>query len=289
MWNFFKIECFRAKMFARDQDKIQTIKDMEEYITLNDYISDPLSKLDPGHAIASRWDLRPVDKSGFHSCHGATDGKGFSFLFLKFFSIFSEFFSFFLKFFLIFSEFFWNFSQFFLNFLNIFPFFWNFSEFFWHFWNFWNFLKSWFIHSMEKQKESVPEVGTSKQKRSWNIQIHTRILRSRINQCFGIANCLQLQLDWISNVKWSPQKRILENNKKKTFLSIKIIIMIMIVTHYFFYQNTIEILVCWIISWEKNFIEICDHCLSVFFPCVCWSPNYRILQNFIAICFVIPT
>ena len=62
--------CSRAKIFKRDQEKINTNEDFKFLIRYNDYENDPLSYNDPTKALACRYDLS--EKS---YCFGANDAK----------------------------------------------------------------------------------------------------------------------------------------------------------------------------------------------------------------------
>jgi hypothetical protein len=50
-------KCARARMFRRDSIKVQSIDDMKNLMTYNDYLVDPISEGNPGNTIASRFDL----------------------------------------------------------------------------------------------------------------------------------------------------------------------------------------------------------------------------------------
>lgn len=54
-------KCFRAKIFAVQQAKIQSLKDFQYVMQYNEWQTDPLSQGDPGKAIASRYDLRTAN------------------------------------------------------------------------------------------------------------------------------------------------------------------------------------------------------------------------------------
>ena len=63
--------CSRANIMRRDQNKINDIESMKEFMQYNDYLNDPFSNGNPGESIASRYDLRenrPI-------CYGAFDTK----------------------------------------------------------------------------------------------------------------------------------------------------------------------------------------------------------------------
>jgi len=62
--------CARANIFRREQGQIKDVDSYKRLIRLNDFKNDPLSKGDPGYAIASRRDL---DTPAV--CSGATDAK----------------------------------------------------------------------------------------------------------------------------------------------------------------------------------------------------------------------
>lgn len=64
-------ECTRAKIFARDQSKVQSLAAFESIIRYDDYQNDPLSNGDPGAAISPRHDLRTTNAKAF----GGIDGK----------------------------------------------------------------------------------------------------------------------------------------------------------------------------------------------------------------------
>jgi len=67
--------CARAKIFARDAPKVQSLKDAQTLMQQNNYATDPLSKGDPAYAVTSRYDLRKSNPAAF----GAVDGKVTSF------------------------------------------------------------------------------------------------------------------------------------------------------------------------------------------------------------------
>ncbi|GAX78296.1 hypothetical protein CEUSTIGMA_g5738.t1 [Chlamydomonas eustigma] len=53
--------CPRAKLFAREQKNVVSLVDMKRVIRLNRFQQDDLSGGDPAHAIASRYDLEPLN------------------------------------------------------------------------------------------------------------------------------------------------------------------------------------------------------------------------------------
>ena len=61
----------RAKIFDRDQGKINSIEEFKKFMRYNDYKNDKYSENDPSNAIAGRGDL----KESYQSCHGAIDVK----------------------------------------------------------------------------------------------------------------------------------------------------------------------------------------------------------------------
>ena len=61
-------QCPRAKIFKRNQEKIETNEDFKVFMRYNDFENDELSENDPTYTIAARGDLR-------NSCHGAIDAK----------------------------------------------------------------------------------------------------------------------------------------------------------------------------------------------------------------------
>eukprot|EP00743_Colponemidia_sp_Colp-15_P001105 GILK01001216.1.p1 GENE.GILK01001216.1~~GILK01001216.1.p1 ORF type:complete len:615 (-),score=92.05 GILK01001216.1:69-1868(-) len=77
--------CPRAQLFAREQATIFNTEDMKRVIRLNRFMVDPLAKGNPTWAIASRADLKGINKTVTHagkkhaSAFGAIDGKVTSF------------------------------------------------------------------------------------------------------------------------------------------------------------------------------------------------------------------
>ena len=63
--------CSRANIMRRDQNKINDIESMKNFMQYNDYLNDPFSNGNPGEAIASRYDLREKKPT----CYGAFDTK----------------------------------------------------------------------------------------------------------------------------------------------------------------------------------------------------------------------
>ena len=63
--------CSRAKIMRRDQNKINDIESMKNFMQYNDYLNDPFSNGNPGETIASRYDLRESKPL----CYGAFDTK----------------------------------------------------------------------------------------------------------------------------------------------------------------------------------------------------------------------
>lgn len=84
----------RAKIYERDESKINTLLDMRRLIRYNDYKNDPLSKCNCSEpyssslAIATRGDLNPINMTSWipglgHAAHVATDGKVTSYKLMK--------------------------------------------------------------------------------------------------------------------------------------------------------------------------------------------------------------
>jgi hypothetical protein len=72
--------CSRANIFRRDHSKVNSIEDMQRLMRYNDYLNDPLSKVNSKMSIACRGDLSSSMSSDRHvqskpNCHGATDAK----------------------------------------------------------------------------------------------------------------------------------------------------------------------------------------------------------------------
>ena len=61
----------RAKIFKRDQDKVNSLNAFKDFMRYNDYKNDNLSENNPSKTIAARSDLKTNGKS----CHGAIDAK----------------------------------------------------------------------------------------------------------------------------------------------------------------------------------------------------------------------
>ena len=61
----------RAKIFERDQGKINSMEEFKKFMRYNDYKNDKYSENDPSNTIAARGDL----KDNYKACHGAIDAK----------------------------------------------------------------------------------------------------------------------------------------------------------------------------------------------------------------------
>ena len=64
--------CVRAKIFRREQSKVNSIDTYKELIRFNNYLNDEYSLGNPSYSIAARYDLNIGNKS---NCYGATDAK----------------------------------------------------------------------------------------------------------------------------------------------------------------------------------------------------------------------
>ncbi len=64
--------CVRAKIFRREQSKVNSIDTYKELIRFNNYLNDEYSLGNPSYSIAARYDLNTGNKS---NCYGATDAK----------------------------------------------------------------------------------------------------------------------------------------------------------------------------------------------------------------------
>ena len=64
--------CVRAKIFRREQSKVNSTETYKELIRFNNYLNDEYSLGNPSYSIAARYDLNPGNKS---NCYGATDAK----------------------------------------------------------------------------------------------------------------------------------------------------------------------------------------------------------------------
>ena len=71
-------ECYRAKIFEREEKNINSNEDMKKLIRLNKYQSDEYTDNDPRNSIACRYDLLDKDNEEIH-CYGASDAKFVSF------------------------------------------------------------------------------------------------------------------------------------------------------------------------------------------------------------------
>ena len=63
--------CSRANIMRRDNNKINDIETMKDFMQYNDFRNDPFSHGEPGESIASRYDLREKNPI----CYGAFDTK----------------------------------------------------------------------------------------------------------------------------------------------------------------------------------------------------------------------
>ncbi|KAJ6254833.1 phospholipase b-related [Anaeramoeba flamelloides] len=73
-WNYTA----RRLILARNQSKVQTLDDMKALGRYNNYLKDPLCKLDPSGTIAARYDLKNTSKKGnpeVKAANGAIDLK----------------------------------------------------------------------------------------------------------------------------------------------------------------------------------------------------------------------
>jgi hypothetical protein len=66
-------QCSRSTIYRRDQTKVDSMDGIKHILRYNDYTRDPLSKNNPGYAIASRFDLE-----GKGTCAGGYDSKATS-------------------------------------------------------------------------------------------------------------------------------------------------------------------------------------------------------------------
>eukprot|EP01091_Cochliopodium_minus_P014611 TRINITY_DN4993_c0_g1_i2.p1 TRINITY_DN4993_c0_g1~~TRINITY_DN4993_c0_g1_i2.p1 ORF type:complete len:529 (+),score=128.13 TRINITY_DN4993_c0_g1_i2:1-1587(+) len=71
-------KCPRARIFARDQSKVNSLDAFKFIMRYNDFKNDPLSLGDAGNAISSRYDLNPSNSSDY-SAFGGLDSKVTSF------------------------------------------------------------------------------------------------------------------------------------------------------------------------------------------------------------------
>ena len=67
-------ECYRAKIFEREQKNINSNEDMKKLMRLNKYQSDEYSDNDPRNSISCRYDLLNKDNEEIH-CYGGSDAK----------------------------------------------------------------------------------------------------------------------------------------------------------------------------------------------------------------------
>ncbi len=65
--------CSRAKIFRRDNHKVQNLTAMQSIIRYNDYLNDPYSQGDPTMQIAARADL--YTDSQDRAAFGGADSK----------------------------------------------------------------------------------------------------------------------------------------------------------------------------------------------------------------------
>jgi len=68
---FIHDKCARAKIFARDHNKVVDMQSMRRIMRYNDFEHDPISQGNPAWAISSRHDLSKSNPGAF----GATDCK----------------------------------------------------------------------------------------------------------------------------------------------------------------------------------------------------------------------
>ncbi|CAK5100633.1 unnamed protein product [Aphanomyces euteiches] len=71
--------CSRAKIFARDAPKVNSLAVLKHLLRYNDFQHDPLSFQDPGRSVAARYDLSSTD----FALNGAIDAKVTSLLMAK--------------------------------------------------------------------------------------------------------------------------------------------------------------------------------------------------------------